>query len=392
MLALLLARQGVDVTLLEAHKDFDREFRGDTVHPSTLEILDEIGLAERLHEIRHVKAHALTVRTADGPFTPVDFRRLAVRFPYIMLIPQSKFLEFITAEAAKFPNFRLIMQANMDQLLEEGGATVGVRYQSPTGVHNVKAALTVGADGRFSRVRHLAGLEMIKTSPPMDALWFRLPRLPNDPDVTTGVMGGIGRGHILVILDRYDHWQVAYVIPKGAYQNVRAAGLDAFRNSIVGIEPRLKDHVAHLRDWHEISVLSVESGRCPCWSRSGLLLIGDAAHVMSPVGGVGINYAIQDAVVAANVLGSPLKSGRVETRHLAEVQRQREWPTKFIQAFQSMMQKSIIAPALHSEEILRVPAVLRLAVRLPVIRTLLPRIIGYGIKRVHFRPRPSSTT
>jgi len=328
VLALLLARSGIPVVLLEAHKDFDREFRGDTIHPSVMEILDEIGLAEPLHRLRHTKVYGPTIQAANGPFSPVDLRRLKTRFPYIMLIPQARFLEFITEEAKKYPQFGLVMRANVQWLIEEGGVVRGVRYLGPDGWHEVRARVTVGADGRFSFVRHLAGFEPIKTSPPMDVLWFRLPRLPEEPEAAGGALGGLGRGRIFIALDRDDYWQAGYVFPKGHYQELRAQGLEALRRSIVEIEPRFAKHVEHLTDWHQLSLLSVESSRCPRWYKPGLLLIGDAAHVMSPVGGVGINYAIQDAVVAANVLAGPLKAGRVTLADLAEVQRQREWPTR----------------------------------------------------------------
>ena len=303
MLSLLLARKGVPVTLLEAHKDFDRDFRGDTIHPSILEILDEIGLAEPLHKLQHVKVFGPTLRAANTNFTPFDFRRLKTKFPYIMLIPQTKFLEFIAGEASKYPEFRLKMTANVESLIEENGSVRGVRYLSTDGWHEIRATLTVGADGRFSKVRNLAGFEMIKPSPPMDILWFRLPHLPEDPHDDAGrVRGGFANGRVVAVFYRFYYWQVGCVFPKGTYQQVRAAGLQALRDSIVAIEPNFAKHVASLTDWHQLSLLSVESGRCPRWYKPGLLLIGDAAHVMSPVGGVGINYAVQDATVASNDL------------------------------------------------------------------------------------------
>jgi 2-polyprenyl-6-methoxyphenol hydroxylase-like FAD-dependent oxidoreductase len=384
MLALLLARKGVGVTLLEAHKDFDRDFRGDTIHPSILEILDEIGLAEPLHKLRHVKVFGPTLRAANTSFSPFDFRRLKTKFPYIMLIPQTKFLEFIASEASKYPEFRLRTTANVESLIEENGSVRGVRYQSIDGLHEVRALLTVGADGRFSKLRHLAGFEMIKTSPPMDILWFRLPHLPEDPQGDEGrVRGGFANGRMLAVFDRFDYWQVGYVFPKGTYQQVRAAGLQALRDSIIAIEPSFAKHVAALTDWQQFSLLSVESGRCPRWYKPGLLLIGDAAHVMSPVGGVGINYAVQDATVASNMLASPLKSGRVEVRDLRKVQSEREFPTRIIQAVQSAVQKRIIANALNSTGGVRIPPLLGLAVRVPIIRDIPARLIAFGVHRAH---------
>lgn len=382
MLALLLARRGVPVTLLEMHKDFDREFRGDTLHPAVLEILDQIGLAERIHQLPHSKATGPTVQFPSGAFRPFDLTRLKTRFPYILLVPQVRFLEFITRESAKYPSFRLVMQANVKKLIEEDGVVCGVQYLAPDGWHEVRAPLTVGADGRFSQVRHLAGIEPVKTSPPMDVLWFRLPKLRQDLDVPGGVYGGIGRGRILIALDRADYWQAGLVFPKGQYSRLRDQGVEAIRKTITEIEPRLSKHVETLTDWQQFSLLSVEASRCPRWYKPGLLLIGDAAHVMSPVAGVGINYAIQDAAVAANVLSGPLKRGRVELSSLAEVQRQREWPTRVVQAMQDYFQKNLIANVLTSQQPARPPWQLRVFTAIPFLRNLPAYLVAFGARRV----------
>ena len=383
MLSLLLARRGISVTLLEMHKDFDREFRGDTIHPAILEVLDQIGLAASLHEIPHSKASGPTLQFADGAFQPFDLGRLKTRFPYILMVPQSRFLEFITKEAEKYPSFRLVMRANVKKLVEEDEVVRGVHYLGPDGWHELRATLTVGADGRFSQLRQLAGIEPIKTAPPMDVLWFRLPRLPNDMEVPGGVLGGIGRGRMLIVLDRADYWQTGLVFPKGQYQHLRAQGIEALRRTISEIEPRLAKHTESLTDWQQLSLLSVEASRCPRWHKPGLLLIGDAAHVMSPVGGVGINYAIQDAVVATNILASPLKAGVVAESDLAEVQRKREWPTRVVQALQSFLQKNLIQKVLTSQKPVRVPWQLRALVHIPVVRDLPGRLIAFGPLRVH---------
>ena len=385
MLSLLLARRGIPVTLLEMHKDFDREFRGDTIHPSTLEILDQIGLADKLHEIPHTKISGPTIKFADGDLRPFDLSRLKTRFPYILLVAQVRFLEFITREAAKYPSFRLVMHANVTQLLKENGAVRGVRYLAPDGAHEIRAPLTVGADGRFSLLRRLAGFEPVKTSPPMDVLWFHLPKLPGEPEIVGGAFGGIGGGRIFILLERNDYWQAALVFRKGQYQQLHSAGVQAIRKSIAEIEPRFAPHAESLTDWHQITLLSVESSRCPLWHKPGLLLIGDAAHVMSPVGGVGINYAIQDSVVATNVLSGRLKSGRVSDADLAEVQRQREWPTRVVQSAQSFLQKRVIAGALNTAQAGNAPWQLRMFTKIPIVRDIPPRLIAFGPRRVRLR-------
>jgi 2-polyprenyl-6-methoxyphenol hydroxylase-like FAD-dependent oxidoreductase len=382
VLALLLARRGVRVVLLEMHKDFDREFRGDTVHPSTMEILDQLGLSDRALELRHNKISAPTIQTADGPFVAIDLRRLNTKYPYILMVPQTLLLQMLTEEAGKYPNFLLEMGANVTELISENGSVRGVRYEAEDGTHEVRALLTVGADGRFSRVRRLAGIEPIGTSPPMDVLWFRLPRLPEDPDAPGGAFGGIGKGHMVIGLDRGDYWQAGYIILKGSYQEVRAEGIEGLRRHIVEIVPQLAKHVQSLTDWRQISLLSVESSRCPRWCQPGLLLIGDAAHVMSPVGGVGINYAIQDAVVAANLLTKPLLKGRVTPSELQAVQRKREWPTRVIQFLQTEAQKRVVSAALQSQQMMRIPWIVRAFFRVPYLRDLPARLIAFGPVRV----------
>ncbi len=388
-LALLLARQGVPVILLEKHLDFERQFRGDSLHPSIMDVLDDIGLADRLLQLPHTKAERFSLQTKKGislqsnhgVFTVADFSHLKTKYPYITLLPQSEFLQFITSEAARYPNFQLILGANVRELIEEDGVVRGVRYEAADGWHNVRALLTVGADGRSSRIRQAAGITPVKTSPPMDVLWFRLPREPGDPK---GIGGRVSRGHILALLDRSDYWQAGYVIPKGSYQQLREAGLEALRRSITGMAPVFADRVAALTDWKQIAFLSVESSHVPCWYRPGLLLIGDAAHVMTPIGGVGINYAIQDAVVAANILASPLKEGKVDVNDLALVQCQREWPTRIIQAGQNLLQQQILASGVFEPDNPFTPPIF---MRLPVVRSVFPRlmgrVIGMGIIPVH---------
>ncbi|MBC1239050.1 FAD-dependent oxidoreductase [Nostoc sp. 2RC] len=378
VLSLLLARQGISVMLLEAHKDFDRDFRGDTIHPSVMEIMEELELSDRLLQLPHTKIRRLSIQTPEDSVTLADFSHLKTQYPYITMLPQVKFLEFITQEAQKYPSFHLVMGANVHELITENGVVHGVRYRGGGGWHEVRAILTVGADGRHSRLRNLGEFESIDTSPPMDVLWFRLPRQPEDPE---GGMGRFGQGQIIAMLDRGDEWQVAYVIPKGGYQKLRAAGLEELKKSIVEVVPEFQQRIGNLHDWSQVAFLSVESSRVKHWYRPGLLLIGDAAHTMSPVGGVGINYAIQDAVVAANVLTKPLKNRQVQLSDLAKVQQQRELPTRIIQAFQTFVQKRVFAPVLTSNRTFVPPAFLRL----PILRDLPGRLIGLGVFPVHVK-------
>jgi 2-polyprenyl-6-methoxyphenol hydroxylase-like FAD-dependent oxidoreductase len=320
--------------------------------------------------------------TEEGPTTLADFRHLRTRFPYIMMLPQKEFLAFVVEEARRFPSFELRMGARVEELIEEGGAVRGVRYECKSGTRELRARLTVGADGRGSRVRHLGGFEQVKTSPPMDVLWFRVPRLEADPRGGVAYFRG---GHGLVMLERGRQWQVANLILKGSFREVRAAGLDALRARLKATAPEFAERFDGLKEWKQVSMLSVESSRVRRWYKPGLLLIGDAAHVMSPVGGVGINYAIQDAVVAANLLAEPLKTGTLKTEDLRAVQRQRELPTRLIRSLQTRIQKRVIAAALDPRQTFRVPAALRLVLRLPLLRDLPARVIGLGFKRVHVK-------
>ncbi len=376
VLALLLARQGIAVMLLEAHKDFEREFRGDTIHPSVMEIMEELGLADRLLQLHHSKLRQVNIQTQEETFTLADFSHLKTKYPYITVLPQARFLEFITGEAKHYPNFQLILGANVQELIEEGGEIRGVRYRGHGGWHEVRALLTVGADGRHSRLRQLAGFKPIETSPPMDVLWFRLPR---SADEAEGLNGRIGRGHIIAMVDRSDYWQIGFVIPKGGYQQLRTAGMETLRQSLVEVVGELRDRVELLKDWSQVAFLCVESSRLPQWYRAGLLLIGDAAHVMSPVGGVGINYAIGDAVAVANVLSEKLKTGKLQPRDLAKVQRRRELPIRFIQAFQSFIQEQIFVRALNTQQRFQPPAFLRV----PILRDLPARLIAFGLWSPH---------
>jgi 2-polyprenyl-6-methoxyphenol hydroxylase-like FAD-dependent oxidoreductase len=384
VLALLLARKGVSVTLLEAHHDFDRDFRGDTIHPSTLEALDQLGLADRLLQLPHGKLEAMQFSSNGTVTTLARFRRLKTRFPYIMILPQAKFLAFLAEEARRYPTFRLELGATVQRLVQEDGATRGVRYRGADNAwREVLAPLTVGADGRFSKVRSLCGVVPVKTSPPMDVLWFRLPRRAGDPrDQITFYIGG---GLFIFLLDRGNESQVGYALTKGKFAEVKSAGLDALRANLIRQVPWVTDRAESLQDWKQVAVLSVESSRVPTWHQPGLLLIGDAAHVMSPVGGVGINYAIQDAIEAANVLATPLRTGRVTQAQLAEIQKRRETPVKVIQKFQGLVQDRVVKAALDKDRPFRLPWVTRIMLRIPMLRDLPARLIAFGPRRARIQ-------
>ena len=384
ILALLLVRQGVTTSLLEAKEDFDRAFRGDTVHPSTLEMLDDLGLADPLLERDHGRLCRMSLRSGQRISVLADFTRLRSRFPFIATIPQGEFLDFIVREATRHDCFDLRMGARVDDLVIEGNAVRGIRYRDLGGERELRATLTVAADGRASRLRRLAGFVPKKNAAAMDVMWLVLPRRPTED---TADMTGfrIGRGRLVVVLARAHQWQLGYVILKGDSHSVREAGLDALRSEVAELVPELADRVDTIRDWRDIHFLSVESSRIPVWHREGLLAIGDAAHVMSPVGGVGINYAIQDAVAAANLLAAPLIAGNLTDAHLAAVQRRREVPTRFIQWFQGVVQRRLVTRALEDEPF-RLPLPLRIVSAFPVLGSLPARLIGWGIRPERVRP------
>jgi 2-polyprenyl-6-methoxyphenol hydroxylase-like FAD-dependent oxidoreductase len=381
MLGLLLARKGIDVLVLKKHGDFLRDFRGDTLHPSTLRIMDELGLADRLLERPHITVDRLEVPTPTGSVAVTDFSRLHTRFPFIAFMPQWDFLDFVTGEAGRHPSFHLLMNAEARELIEEEGVVRGLRYEATDGWHDIRVDLVVAADGRSSVIRERAGLVPIETSPPVDALWFRLSRRPDDPD---SIFGRAGAGQFLIFLNRNDYWQVGSGIAKGGADQVRAAGLDAFRQSLARVAPEFADRVAELTDWDQIKLLVVQANRLKQWWRPGLLCIGDAAHAMSPVAGVGINLAIQDPAVAANVLADPLREGCLTPDHLAAVQRRRQWPTRIIQLFQALTMRATTG-LLRRQDIPTAPKALQVVGRIPLLRTLPARLIGFGLWPVHVR-------
>ena len=387
MLGLMLAREGVDVLVLEKHGDFLRDFRGDTLHPSTMEIMDELGLAEGLLDLEHTKAPRIEARLPGRTVTVADLSHLKTRYPFITFMPQWDFLDYVTGEAKRYPNFRLEMNAEAKDLILEDGIVRGVRYETPEGPCEARALLTVAADGRSSPFREQAGLKMVRTSPPIDVLWFRLSRRDGDPEDTSGYAGG---GRFMVVINRGEYWQIAYVIRKGDYQKVREDGLEDFRRSVGETIADLADRTWELQDWEAVKLLSVQADRLRRWHRPGLLCIGDAAHAMSPVGGVGINLAIADAVAAANALAGPLGEGRVHSRDLIAVQLRRELPTRAIQAFQSFAQRRVVSSSLGPDGAPSIPVPARMLLSLRPVRDLAARIIAFGIWPEHVKRQDAS--
>jgi 2-polyprenyl-6-methoxyphenol hydroxylase-like FAD-dependent oxidoreductase len=382
MLGFLLARAGVDVIVLEKHADFLRDFRGDTIHPSTLELMHELGLLDEFLKLPHSTASTLKGRYGDLELTIADLRHLPTRCKYIALMPQWDFLNFLASHARRYPSFRLLMQAEVTGLIEERGRVAGVTAKTPNGDLAIKAPLVVGCDGRHSTVRAKAQLQVEQLGAPMDVLWFRLSRPSTDPDETMGIFL---RGRILVMINRSDYWQCAYVIPKGSFEAVHRQGLPAFRDAIGQAEPLFKGRAAEISDWDQVKLLTVAIDRLERWHRPGLLCIGDAAHAMSPIGGVGINLAVQDAVAAANILAEPLRDGTVGDDLLRQVQDRREFPTRVTQRIQIFMQNNVISNALTATGELKPPLLLRLLRNFPLLRRIPARVLGLGVRPEHIR-------
>ncbi len=383
MLGLLLARAGIEVVVLEKHADFLRDFRGDTVHPSTLELMHELGLLEAFLELPHQEVTVLKAWFGDTELTLADFAHLPTHCRFIALMPQWDFLDFLAREARRYPAFRLLMRTEANTVIEEAGRIVGVRAESPQGALELRADLVIGADGRHSTVRQAAGLAVEELGAPLDVLWFRLPRFSGDPEETAIRFGS---GQLLVLLNRGEYWQAGYGIAKGSMDVIRAKGLPELHRHIAELAPFVRDRVGELDDWDKIKLLTVRVDRLRHWCRPGLLCIGDAAHAMSPVGGVGINLAIQDAVAAAHLLTEPLRSRTLAETHLLRVQRRRELPTRVIQRLQILVQNHVIANVLAGRGRLAPPLLLRVIGRLPWFRRLTARLIGIGIRPEHIRP------
>jgi len=382
MLGFLLARAGVDVVVLEKHRDFLRDFRGDTIHPSTLEVMHELGLLDEFLRLPHQEVRQLQGVIGDTSIRIADFTHLPTRCRFIALMPQWDFLNFLAEKARRYPSFHLRMQAEATDLIEDGGRVTGLRATTPAGTLVAQADLVVGADGRHSTVRRCAGLEVEDIGAPIDVLWMRLPRRPSDG---TAPLGRFGAGKIFITLDRGDYWQCAYVIPKGGFDEIKAKGLDAFRAAVAEIAPQFGDRVRELGSWDDIKLLTVKIDRLRRWHRPGLLCIGDAAHAMSPVGGVGINLAVQDAVAAANILAAPLRAGALRERDLAAVERRRRFPTRATQRMQVFMQNNLLRAVLASQAAPSPPWPLRLIGRYPLLQRIPARLVGMGFRPEHVR-------
>src|SRR5271169_2769039 len=372
MLGYLLARSGVQVTVLEKHADFFRDFRGDTVHPSTLEVIYELGLLDEFLRLPHQELRSVTGVFGGYSFRAADFSHLPTHCKFVALMPQWDFLDFLAAQARKYPEFELRMQHEAVGLIGDSDKVSGVKVNTPDGLTEILADLVIGCDGRHSTIRQAAQLEVMERGVPIDVLWFRISRHPNDPEQ---LLGNINFGRALVLINRGDYFQSGLLIRKGSFEQSQSGGLESFREIVRRIAPYLGDRVEELKDWEQIKLLSVQINRLRKWHQPGLLCIGDAAHAMSPAGGVGINLAIQDAVATANLLAAPLRDGRLTEQDLQKVQRRREFPTRFTQRLQVLIQNRIIGKVLAGSDQLAPPWPLRLFNAFPLLRRIPARVI-----------------
>ncbi|MGB8615305.1 MAG: FAD-dependent oxidoreductase [Pseudolabrys sp.] len=380
MLGFLLARAGVSVIVIEKHADFLRDFRGDTVHPSTLEMMYELGLLDEFLKLPHSVVKQISLQIGKDRVIVGHFEHLPVHCKFIALMPQWDFLNFIADRGRRYQTFDLRMQTEAIDLIEENGRVAGVRAKSPEGELEIRAELIVGCDSRHSTIRTKAGLKSDDYGAPMDVMWFRLSHRPGDSEET---VGHIESGRMMVMLNRNDYWQCAYVIPKGTAEEVRSAGLDKFRQAIADMSPFARDRLGEIESWDQVKLLTVAVDRLRRWFRPGLLCIGDAAHAMSPIGGVGINLAVQDAVAAANILAQPLRHGTMTIETLESVQRRREFPTRFTQRLQLVLQNNIIGPALEGRRP-EAPFFMKM-LQWPLLRRIPGRLLALGIRPEHIR-------
>jgi 2-polyprenyl-6-methoxyphenol hydroxylase-like FAD-dependent oxidoreductase len=382
MLGYLLARAGVAVTVVEKHADFLRDFRGDTIHPSTLQVMDELGLIDDFLALPHTRAERLSAEMDGRTVTIADFSRLPVRNRFIAFMPQWDFLKFLAAQAGRHPHFRLVMQAQVTEVRETDGRITGLVVRTPEGEIDIEAGLVVGADGRNSTVRDKGGLVVESFGTPSEVVWMKLSKQPGDPDE---VMGHAGPRQGFVLIDRGDYWQCGYVIRRTTFADIRAKGIEAFRRMIADVSPLPADRVEELRSFDDTRLLTVRIDRLKQWWRPGLICIGDAAHAMSPIGGVGVNLAIQDAVAAANILAAPLREGRLADTDLAAVERRRSFPTRATQKLQLMMRSSRRREEGDEQKRKGPPAFIRGIARWPLLAHLAGRLIGLGFRMEHVR-------
>jgi len=388
MLGYLLARKGVPVTVLEKHKDFFRDFRGDTVHPSTLQLMYELGILDDFLRVPHQQITTVGGVYGDFAFKAADFRFLPTHCKFVALMPQWDFLDFLSGKAKQYPTFDLRMEHEAVDLIRNDGTIAGVKVKTPEGDSEIYADLVVGCDGRHSTTREVSGLEVQEFGVPIDVLWFRISRHPDDPDQ---LLGNINYGKAMVLINRGEYFQVGLIIRKGSFDPIKAQGLDAFRNSLRQIAPYLGDRPKEITDWEQVKLLTVQLNRLRQWYRPGLLCIGDAAHAMSPAGGVGINLAIQDAVATANVLAGSLREKRVTTTLLAAVQNRRDLPTRVTQELQANAHKAF-KKVFENPGPAQAPWQLKIAVEVPGIQRALARVIGLGVRPEHIagaQPRPT---
>jgi 2-polyprenyl-6-methoxyphenol hydroxylase-like FAD-dependent oxidoreductase len=392
MLGYLLARQKIQVIVLEKHRDFNRDFRGDTVHPSTLDVLGELGILDEFLRLPHQKVESVGGLVGDFSFSGPDFRTLKTRCRFIALIPQWDFLNFLAGKARGLAGFELLMEHEATSLVTKGKQVVGVSVTSREGASEITADLVIACDGRHSKMRKAAGLELQEFGVPIDVLWFRISRHETDPEQ---LLGNVNYGRVLILINRGDYLQAGLLIKKGSFEDIKKAGLPSFRNRIERMAPYLADRTPEIQHWDQVKLLSVQINRLRTWYRPGFVCIGDAAHAMSPAGGVGINLAIQDAVAAAKLLSEPLLTRSTTEQTLSQVQRRRQWPTRVTQALQVNAHRGF-AKVFQSEEELRAPWQLKLISRFPGLPWLLARIVGVGVRPEHIhdsaprgRARPS---
>ena len=379
MTGYLLARQGVRVTVIEKHKDFFRDFRGDTVHPSTLDVFYELGLLEDFLKLPHQELHGVGGMAGDFSFQLADFRHVPAHCKFVALMPQWDFLEFLSSRAKRFPSFDLRMEHEAVGLTRNDGRITGVEVRTPDGPLTIQADVVVGCDGRHSIVRNAGQFEVREFGVPIDVLWFRISRQTNDPE---RALGNLNYGRALVLINRRDYFQAGLIIPKGSFEQIKSGGLDGFRQIVRQIAPFLGERVEELKDWDQVKLLTVQINRLKTWHRPGLLCIGDAAHAMSPAGGVGINLAIQDAVATANLLAGALLQGQADDGRLALVQRRREFPTQFTQFLQINAHK-MFARLFQNPGPMKAPWQLKVLVRVPGLQRIMGRVVGIGVRPEH---------